>query len=238
MAAAGFIAGFAIDAIIAKLAREPYERGEDVASGDDTPDTTQFEFGSETGAVAMPRALTSASDARRVLVVAATAALWAIAGIQYGDDLAHLPIIAAYVSVFIICTGTDLLAYRVPNVITYPAVVLALAVGMIAPGANRLDVAAGGIVIGGTFFAMAVATRGKGMGMGDVKLALFVGFALGLTIGIRALLVTALAGGAFAVLLMLIRIRKRQDIMPYGPFISAGALALLFWQGVAFASAN
>ena len=79
---------------------------------------------------------------------------------------------------------------------------------------------------------------GKGMGMGDVKLALFVGFALGLTIGIRALLVTALAGGAFAVLLMLIRIRKRQDIMPYGPFISAGALALLFWQGVAFASAN
>jgi prepilin signal peptidase PulO-like enzyme (type II secretory pathway) len=171
-------------------------------------------------------------------VVAATTALWAVAGMQYGNDPAHLPIVVAYVSVFIICTGTDLLAYRVPNVITYPAIVIALAVGMIAPGANRLDVAAGGIVIGGTFFAMAVATRGKGMGMGDVKLALFVGFALGLTIGIRALLVTALVGGAFAVLLMLIRIRKRQDIMPYGPFISAGALALLFWQGVAFATTN
>lgn len=236
MAAAGFIAGFAIDAIIARLAREPYERGDDLdgPEGDDSAST--LEFGSEAGAMAMPRALTSASDIRRVLVVAATSALWALAAMQYGDEPGRLPVIAAYVSVFIICTGTDLLAYRVPNVVTYPAIVLALAIGMIAPAANRLDVAAGGLVIGGTFFAMAVATRGRGMGMGDVKLALFVGFALGLTIGIKALLVTALLGGVFAVLLMLVRIRKRQDIMPYGPFISAGALAMMLWQGVAFAT--
>ena len=92
----------------------------------------------------MPRALTSASDSRRVLVVAATIALWAVAGMQYGNDPAHLPIVVAYVSVFIICTGTDLLAYRVPNVMTYPAILIGPAVGMIAPGANRLDVAAGG----------------------------------------------------------------------------------------------
>lgn len=235
MAAAGFIAGFAIDAIIARLAREPYERGDDLDT-EAAPATMTLEFGSEAGAMAMPRALTSASDMRRVVVVAATMALWALAALQYGDEPARLPIIAIYVSVFIICTGTDLLAYRVPNVVTYPAMLLAFGVGMIAPGANRLDVAAGGLVIGGTFFAMAVATRGRGMGMGDVKLALFVGFALGLTIGIKALLVTALLGGVFAVLLMLVRIRKRQDIMPYGPFISAGALAMLFWQGVAFVS--
>lgn len=236
MAAAGFIAGFAIDAIIARLAREPYERGDDLDGTDDPDTTATLEFGSEAGAMAMPRALTSASDVRRVLVVAATTAIWALVATQYGDEPARLPVVAIYASVFIICTGTDLLAYRVPNVVTYPAIVLALAIGMIAPAANRLDVAAGGLVIGGTFFAMAVATRGRGMGMGDVKLALFVGFALGLTIGIKALLVTALLGGAFAVLLMVVRIRKRQDIMPYGPFISAGALAMMLWQGVAFAT--
>jgi prepilin signal peptidase PulO-like enzyme (type II secretory pathway) len=167
--------------------------------------------------------------------VAATAGLFALAGAQYGGESAwQLALAAAYISVFIICTGTDVFAYRVPNVVTYPAVALALAVGMIAPEANRLDVAAGGLVVGGTFFAMAVATGGRGMGMGDVKLALFVGFALGLSIGIKALLVTALAGGAFALLLMVVRIRKRQDIMPYGPFISFGAVTMLLLQGAAF----
>ena len=67
---------------------------------------------------------------------------------------------------------------------------------------------------------MAVATRGKGMGMGDVKLALFVGFALGLTIGIKCTARHRASRRRICGVLMLIRIRKRQDIMPYGPFIS------------------
>jgi leader peptidase (prepilin peptidase)/N-methyltransferase len=92
---------------------------------------------------------------------------------------------------------------------------------------------AGGLIVGGTFLAMSIATRG-GMGMGDVKLAFFVGFALGLVFGVFAMLITAIAGGIIAVLLMVTRIRDRRDPIPYAPFIAIGAAYVMMMQGTAF----
>ncbi len=229
MAIAGFAAGFVLDEIIARLAREPYERGD--VEDDDAG--APLEFSSETGALAMPRALTSGSAYRRIVVVALTTVLFALAGRAYEGDALHLAIVAMYIAVLLACAGTDLLAYRVPNVITYPAVVFALALGMTIDGANRADVAAGGALAGGTFLAMSIATRG-GMGMGDVKLAFFVGFALGMSFGVAALLITAVAGGVVALLLLATRIRDRRDPIPYAPFIAGGALYVILVYGTAF----
>jgi len=235
MAVVGLAVGFVLDALIARLAREPYERGE--LEDDDLrlkkDGGASLEFNSETGALAMPKALTTRSDARRVVVVLATALIFALVGRQYEGDALNIAIIAGYAAVLIVCTGTDVLAYRVPNVITYPAIIASVAIGMLMSDANRGDVLLGGAVIGGTFMAMAIATRG-GMGMGDVKLAFFVGIALGLTFGIQAMLITAIAGGAIAVVLLITRIRDRRDPIPYAPFISAGALYVLLMQGAAF----
>lgn len=235
MALAGLVLGFALDELIARLAREPYERGE--IDEDDLrlkkDGGAGLELSSETGAFAMPRALTTGSPYRRLCVVAATAAVFALAGWAYEGDALHLAIVAVYAAVLIACTGTDVLAYRVPNVITYPAIVAAIVIGMLMPDADRSDVLLGGLLIGGTFFAMAVVTRG-GMGMGDVKLAIFVGFALGLAFGIMALLITAIAGGAIAVVLLVTRVRDRRDPIPYAPFISLGALYVILTQGTAF----
>ena len=126
-----------------------------------------------------------------------------------------------------------MLAYRVPNVITYPAILGAIALGMLMPDASRGDVWMGGLVTGGVFLAMSILTRG-GMGLGDVKLAFFTGFALGLTLGIPALLITAISGGVIAVFLMVTRIRGRKDPIPYAPFISLGALYVMLFHGTAF----
>lgn len=235
MAIIGFAAGFAIDEAMARLAREPYEHGE--LDEDDLrlkkDGGASLEFSSETGALAMPRALTTGSIYRRMVIVALTTVLFAIVGRVYEGENMHMAIVALYIAVLIACTGTDVLAYRVPNVITYPAIVFALVLGMFIDGANRADVAAGGALTGGTFLAMSIATRG-GMGMGDVKLAFFTGFALGLTLGVQALLITALSGGVVAVLLLVTRVRDRRDPIPYAPFIAAGALYVLLWHGTAF----
>lgn len=234
MSLAGFVIGFALDHLIARLAREPYERGE--IEEEDLRlkrDPSAFDLTSETGAFDMPAALTTGSAYRRGIVVLATVLLFALVGRQYQGDALHLAIIAGYVAALIVCTGTDVLAYRVPNVITYPAILAAILIGMAMPDANKADVWAGGLITGGTFLAMAIVTRG-GMGMGDVKLAFFVGFALGLTFGIISLLITAIAGGAIAVVLMVTRLRSRRDPIPYAPFIALGALYVLLVQGAAF----
>ena len=135
MALIGIAAGFAIDVIVAKLAREPYERGElDEVDEDDEPRRSgqSLELHSETGSLAMPDLLTTQSAYRRIAIVTVTALLFALVGLQYQAEPAYMAITAAYVAVLIICTSTDVLAYRVPNVVTYPAILGALAVGLLA----------------------------------------------------------------------------------------------------------
>jgi len=74
-----------------------------------------------------------------------------------------------------------------------------------------------------------------GLGLGDAKLAGFAALALGGPLILPALLITALASGLVAADLAL-RLRRRSYPIPYAPFISGGALAVLLWQGSAFVS--
>ncbi len=239
MAIIGVIAGFVLDELIARLAREPYERG-DVE--DDIPHDKHFsasplELSSENGAIEMPTLLTTRSAFRRIAVVLATAGIFALLGRQYQGEDWHLAIVAFYASVLIICTATDILAYRVPNAVTYPAIVGTLIIGMLVPGTNRLDVAAGGLIFGGLLFVPSILTGGA-MGMGDVKLAFFVGFALGLTFVVPAMLIMAMSGGLAAAILLVTKLRGKGDPIPYAPFIAGGALVALLIQGTAFYSIN
>ena len=233
MAIAGIVVGFAIDAAIARMAREPFERGE--LDEDDLrlrKSDGGLELGSETGALKMPDLLTSQSWLRTAAVVGATALIFGLLGRQY-HHFWDLPIVAAYAAVLIICTMTDILAYRVPNVVTYPAILAAVVIGMAMPDANRLDVLAGGIIFGGLLFLPAVLTGGA-MGMGDVKFAFFVGFALGLTFVVPAMLIMAISGGFAAAIMLVTRLRGRGDPIPYAPFIAGGMLVVLLMQGTAF----
>ena len=238
MAIIGVIAGFVLDELLARLAREPYERGavdEDMPQPKHRGGSGQLERASEAGALEMPRLLTTNSSYRRVVVVLATAGIFALLGRQYQGEDWHLAIVAFYASVLIICTATDILAYRVPNAVTYPAIVGTFIVGMLVPGANRLDVIAGGLLFGGLLFVPSILTGGA-MGMGDVKLAFFVGLALGLTFVIPAMLIMAMSGGLAAAILLITKLRGKGDPIPYAPFIAGGALVALLVQGSAFYS--
>ncbi len=231
----GAASGFVLDYLIARMAREPYERGEmdenEVWSG--SSEAAQLAFSAKPKTLDMPALLTTRSAYRRMVVVAATTALFAMAGWRYEGNVAYLAIVALYVSVFIICTATDVLAYRVPNSVTYPAIVGALVVGAVASDANWKGVVAGGLIFGGMLFIPSVLTGGA-MGMGDVKLAFFVGFAVGLELLVPAMIIMALSGGLAAVLLLVTRLRRKGDPIPYAPFIAGGALVVILMQGAAF----
>lgn len=230
LALAGIPVGIALDAIIARLAVHPAEEGDAEAR----PFAPAPRLHSEAGALVLPREDTTRAWLRRLLVVAATAGLFALAGARYeGGEIA---IICAYVCVLLVCAGTDALSFRVPNTVTYPAIVGALVAGALMPDAEVLKVLAGGALAGGVFLLPALLTGGAGMGMGDVKLAAFAGLALGFPNVAPALVFTALAGGGTALVLLATGARRRRDPIPYAPFIAAGALVALFWQGAVFAS--
>jgi len=170
---------------------------------------------------------------RRPALVIFTAAAFAVAAARY-EEPGQAAVISAYALVLIACAATDLMAFRVPNVITYPAAGGALLAAVLMPGGNPKEALVGGALGAGLLLVIALISRG-GLGLGDVKLAGFAGLALGGPLILPALMITAFAGGLLATYLAL-RVRRRNYPMPYAPFISVGALAVLLWQGSAFAS--
>lgn len=161
------------------------------------------------------------------------AGLIAGAGIRY-RDVAEALIVAIYIVVLVSCAATDVASYRVPNAITYPAIVFALIAGALMPGGGVKETLGGAATAGGFMLVALIISRGA-MGLGNVKLAVFSGLAVGWPLIGDALLLMALSGGAVATLLLLLRIKGRRDPIPYAPFISAATVAVILWQGTAFA---
>lgn len=170
----------------------------------------------------------------RLLFAAVALAVIVGAAFRY-QDVSQVAVIAVYVAVLVSCAATDLATFRVPNVITYPAILFAVLVAAVMPGADFLSaIAGGGVAFGLMLFALIV-SRGA-MGLGDVKLATFAGFAVGWPLIAPTLILMALAGGVCAFILLVLRLKGRRDPIPYAPFISAGALTVILWQGTAFAT--
>ena len=225
----GLVAGVALDALIGRLAwPSPDGPPEEERTITDAP-----VLAAEAGALVV--ASEGSHWQRRLLVMAVTAGFFALVAIRY-DGAMELAIVTVYVCVLLVCAGTDLISYRVPNVVTYPAIVGAIVVGALMPDADILEVLAGGALTGGVLLVPSLITGGIGMGMGDVKLAAFVGLAIGFTHAAPAMLIMAIGGGVVATFLRVTGLRKKGEPIPYAPFISAGGIAVLFWQGAAFVS--
>jgi leader peptidase (prepilin peptidase)/N-methyltransferase len=122
----------------------------------------------------------------------------------------------------------DLDTRLIPNKLTLPGAVLALALGLaLDPGGEpgRLIAAA---AAGGFLLIAALAYPG-GMGMGDVKLAAVMGLFLGSAVA-PALLI-ALVGGTLVGAAIIARKGARagrKTAVPFGPFLALGAIVAVF----------
>lgn len=89
---------------------------------------------------------------------------------------------------------------------------------------------AAGLGAGLFFLMLFLGTKGKGMGFGDVKLALFLGLLLGFPDIIVGLYIAFLTGALVALILILWRKKRlRGDTIPFGPFLVLGGLVAWFW---------
>ena len=231
LALIGLPVGFALDSLVTRFASAPPD--EEEAEPEPPMAMPEKLARGEAGSLVLTLEQPGHEWVRRLLITGATVGLFAIAGARY-TDVSHLPIVTAYVCVLLVCASTDIISFRVPNAVTYPAILCALVVGAAMPDAQFLEVVAGGLLAGGVLLVPSIMTGGVGMGMGDVKLAAFAGLALGFENVVPAMLFMALSGGAVAALLLLTRARKKSEPIPYAPFISGGALLALLWQGAAF----
>lgn len=87
------------------------------------------------------------------------------------------------------------------------------------------------LAIGLFFWILFMITRGRGMGGGDIKLALLIGLFNGFPTNIVGIVIVFLSGCIFSIFMLLIRKRKLKDTIPFGPFLILGSVvALVFGQ--------
>ena len=132
---------------------------------------------------------------------------------------------AFFCCVLVAVTVTDLEQRIIPNRIVLPATAVVLLAQTALGPSPEWPVAA----FGSAFFLLLVALAyPAGMGMGDVKLALLLGAALGRTVPVALMvgIVTALVP-AVAILARHGRAGRKMGI-PFGPFLALGGVIALF----------
>ncbi|HEV2619345.1 MAG TPA: A24 family peptidase [Acidobacteriaceae bacterium] len=108
----------------------------------------------------------------------------------------------------------DVKSRRIPNYITFPSILAGLAMHLALGGWRQLlSSLAAGLICGLALLAFYIA---GGMGAGDVKLMTAVGCIAGLPYVAYLLILTAICGGAMAILLALFRGSLRQTIWNVG----------------------
>jgi len=163
---------------------------------------------------------------RRLWVELGTMATWAFLGIRFDPGL-HLAGALFYTAVLIVITVTDLEHRLIPNQVVYPAIAVALLMSAVDPAISPLQALAGALLGFGLFLIFAIIGRGA-LGMGDVKLAAFLGTALGFPVVLVALVGGIMLGGVISAGLLLTRRVGLKSYIPYGPFLTvAGWLALV-----------
>jgi leader peptidase (prepilin peptidase)/N-methyltransferase len=112
----------------------------------------------------------------------------------------------------------------IPNKITLPAAIAAVAIGAaLRPSGVPEQLIAGAAAAG--FLLVFVLAYPRGMGMGDVKLAGVLGLFLGRSVAV-AIFVGVLAGTIVGVAVMarLGVARGRKTAVPFGPFLALGGV--------------
>jgi leader peptidase (prepilin peptidase)/N-methyltransferase len=150
-----------------------------------------------------------------------------VAGCFWKFGLSGSAFVAAFFCIALVAvSGTDVEHQVIPNRIVLPAAAIVLAANTALHLSPQWAIAALGA--SGFLFAAALAYP-KGMGMGDVKLALLMGAALGKTVPVA--LMFGMLGALVPSIYLLVRhgAAARKMKIPFGPFLALGSVVALFW---------
>ena len=142
------------------------------------------------------------------------------------------------ISSLVVITVYDFKHYIIPNKVVYPLIgatsLWYLISSLFFQTYNLTDLL--GFVLAAFysaafFWVINIMTGGKGMGMGDVKLGLFMGLFLGYPSVLMALFLSFFIGSIVGIGLILFGDKKFKSEVPFAPFLVSGTfLVMLFGQ--------
>ena len=137
------------------------------------------------------------------------------------------------VAALLVITFIDIDHQIIPDVITYPGIGVGFLTSFVLGHITYKESLFGIILGGGILFLVAsgyyLLTKREGMGGGDIKLLAMIGAFLGWKAVIFTVFVGSVIGTAVGTALALRTQRGRRLPIPFGPFLSLGALLFLFF---------
>lgn len=151
---------------------------------------------------------------------------------------------SVYAAILVQVLAFDLKTRYILDLVMFPAWVIALGLAFVTPwtpyfswpAADWRTAVVAGLIAGGVFLLLYFGGQfvfgAEAFGFGDVKLAVFIGLVSGLTNlrMVHALLYGVFLGGFVAIILLITRIRRLKEAVPYGPFLALGTLIILYTQ--------
>ncbi len=142
-------------------------------------------------------------------------------------------VLALFGTALLIITFIDLDHRIIPNVISFPGMAAGVAFSFMPGFPDPADSIIGLLAGGGFLYAVAtgyyLVTRREGMGMGDVKLLGMIGAFLGWQSLFVTVMFAALTGSVLGLIAMKINREDTKYAVPFGPFLSLGAMAHVFF---------
>ncbi len=152
--------------------------------------------------------------------------------VRFGLSLSYL-LYFLFVAALIVITVIDLYHQIIPDVISLPGIGVGLLISLINSQITFLNSFLGALLGGGSLFLVAILYqwlfKREGMGGGDVKLLAMIGAFLGWKSVILTILLSSFIGSVTGIILMILKGKDFKYAIPFGPFLSLGAVIALFY---------
>ena len=133
-----------------------------------------------------------------------------------------------FVSILIVISFVDLDFRIIPDVLSLGGLLVGIGLAFLRTGFSYVDALLGILVGGGVLWAIAFLyewlRKQEGMGGGDIKLLGMIGAFCGMKGVLFSLIAGSLLGTMVGIPLMLIKHADTKYALPFGPFLSAGAV--------------
>ncbi|WP_291632503.1 A24 family peptidase [Clostridium sp.] len=130
-------------------------------------------------------------------------------------------------SILIVVSFIDIEHQIIPNKI----IIFTLVIGVLFSFIDNISFmsAVGGMLLGGGLMLLLALVPGS-LGGGDIKLMFVLGIFLGPKGALFALLLAFIIASIISILLLLFKIKKRKDYIPFGPFLALGSFIAFLLQ--------
>ncbi len=156
---------------------------------------------------------------------------WVVIGLQW-----QLLIVLIYICILVVLSITDMESGFLPGLIIYPALGIALVIAFfktftgLAP--DIVDSALGFAASFGFFLILWGIPRlfkKQAFGFGDVLMGGLIGIMLGFPLVVAAIYIAILTGGLTTIALLMLKVKKLTDPVPFAIFLALGAAVALIW---------